>query len=151
MTTTSTKENRAAVGAPGAEVTNENDRELDSATAPKKQSIQPRPWEQAAAQAKARAQALEPATGAEPAKPDTPQQVNGTEVRLLHVTFFEDWYAGTLTTKDMAIWDLRDRILQATPARRAICRGLSLQNLEIIKVSQTKMAKAAGVCVMMKM
>lgn len=32
-------------------------------------------------------------------------------VRLIHVTFFKDEYAKTMSTKDMALWELRDLIL----------------------------------------
>jgi hypothetical protein len=37
-----------------------------------------------------------------------------SETRLLRVTLIKDAYASTLSTEEMAIWDLRDLILTTT-------------------------------------
>jgi hypothetical protein len=49
-----------------------------------------------------------------------------TETRLLGVTFFKNEYASTLTTEDMAIWDLRDLILSTHKSKKDLLPWLKL-------------------------
>jgi hypothetical protein len=43
-----------------------------------------------------------------------PSNESQAQAQLIHVTFFRDEYAFTKTTKDLAIWELRDLILNTS-------------------------------------
>ncbi|HZL39657.1 MAG TPA: primase-helicase family protein [Pseudolabrys sp.] len=78
------------------------------------------------------------------AAPEPSPQMNGTEVRLLHVTFFNDWYAGTLTTEDMAVSDLCDRILASNASKKDDLPWLKLAKFGNYKSKPDEYGKGGG-------
>jgi len=83
-----------------------------SAPAPAKQA--PKPWHDAqqrpAVQATARSA---------PSVPDVPPAVNGAAARPVHVTFFPNQSAQTLSTKEMTLEELRDLILKTSAGEKS--------------------------------
>jgi hypothetical protein len=83
----------------------------------------PKPWHNPQRRAAAQASVATVPDISAVESPPAVRAVNGANIkadsrdagtRPIHITFFGDWYASTLTTEIMAIWDLRDRIFVQT-------------------------------------